>query len=96
MEIKKLSNIPEGHKKSKAFFRDEKGLEKSEKQSFSEHTPKSSILDESKTFQKEATRDGFGKGIVKAGSNKDVVVLDADLAESTRSIKFEEKYPECF
>ena len=92
----KLSNIPEGHKKSEAFFRDEKGLEKSEKQSFSEHTPKSSILDESKTFQKEATRDGFGKGIVKAGSNKDVVVLDADLAESTRSIKFKEKYPKRF
>ena len=37
---------------------------------------------------KEATRDGFGKGIVKAGKNEDVVVLDADLAESTRSIKF--------
>jgi len=46
--------------------------------------------------KKEATRDGFGKGIVKAGMNKDVVVLDADLAESTRSIKFEEKYPERF
>jgi transketolase len=44
----------------------------------------------------EATRDGFGKGIVKAGKNKDVVVLDADLAESTRSIKFKEKYPERF
>jgi len=44
----------------------------------------------------EATRDGFGKGIVKAGMNKDVVVLDADLAESTRSIKFQEKYPERF
>jgi len=45
---------------------------------------------------KEATRDGFGKGIVKAGENKDVVVLDADLAESTRSIKFKEKFPERF
>lgn len=44
----------------------------------------------------EATRDGFGKGIVKAGKNKDVVVLDADLAESTRSIKFKEHYPERF
>jgi len=44
----------------------------------------------------EATRDGFGKGIVKAGKNKDVVVLDADLAESTKSIKFKEKYPERF
>ncbi len=44
----------------------------------------------------EATRDGFGRGIVKAGENKDVVVLDADLAESTRSIKFGEKYPDRF
>jgi len=44
----------------------------------------------------EATRDGFGKGIVQAGKNKDVVVLDADLAESTKSIKFKEKYPERF
>ena len=46
--------------------------------------------------KKEATREGFGRGIVKAGENKDVVVLDADLAESTRSIKFKEKYPERF
>ncbi len=44
----------------------------------------------------EATRDGFGKGIVKAGKNKNVVVLDADLAESTKSIKFKEHYPERF
>ncbi|MBW2975803.1 transketolase family protein [Candidatus Woesearchaeota archaeon] len=44
----------------------------------------------------EATRDGFGKGIVKAGKNHDVVVLDADLAESTRSIQFKEAYPERF
>src|SRR3989338_4934472 len=44
----------------------------------------------------EATRDGFAKGIVKAGENKNVVVLDADLAESTRSIKFQEKYPDRF
>ncbi|MBW2989472.1 transketolase family protein [Candidatus Woesearchaeota archaeon] len=44
----------------------------------------------------EATRDGFGKGIAKAGKNKDVVVLDADLAESTRSIKFKDAYPERF
>lgn len=44
----------------------------------------------------EATRDGFGKGIVRAGENKNVVVLDADLAESTRSIKFAEKYPDRF
>lgn len=46
--------------------------------------------------KQEATRDGFGKGIVKAGENKNVVVLDADLAESTRSMKFGEKYPNRF
>ena len=47
-------------------------------------------------MENEATRDGFGKGIVKAGENKNVVVLDADLAESTRSRKFGEKYPKRF
>ncbi|MBW2979962.1 transketolase family protein [Candidatus Woesearchaeota archaeon] len=46
--------------------------------------------------EKKATRDGYGIGLVEAGKNKDVVALDADLAESTRSIKFAEKYPERF
>ncbi len=44
----------------------------------------------------KATRDGYGKGLVEAGKNKNVVALDADLAESTRSIMFAEKYPERF
>jgi transketolase len=44
----------------------------------------------------EATRDGFGRGIVKAGENKSVVVLDADLAESTKSLQFMKKYPNRF
>jgi transketolase len=44
----------------------------------------------------KATRDGYGTGLVEAGKNKNVVALDADLAESTRSIKFAEKYPERF
>lgn len=44
----------------------------------------------------KATRDGYGEGLVEAGKNKNVVALDADLAESTRSIKFAEKYPERF
>lgn len=51
---------------------------------------------EQKELKLEATRDGFARGIVKAGENKDVVVLDADLAESTRSIKFKEKFPARF
>ena len=40
-------------------------------------------------------RDGFGKGVVELGEkNKDVLVLCADLAESTRSHWFKEKFPE--
>jgi transketolase len=43
------------------------------------------------------TRDGYGKGLVKAGEkNKNVVVLCADLTESTRSLWFKEKFPERF
>lgn len=42
-----------------------------------------------------ATRDGFGKALLELGeTNKDVVVLCADLAESTRVLAFKEKYPE--
>ena len=41
------------------------------------------------------TRDGFGKALLALGeTNKDVVVLCADLAESTRVHWFKEKYPE--
>lgn len=46
--------------------------------------------------EKRATRDGFGKAIAEMGRDKDIVVLDADLSESTRSAKFKEKYPERF
>ena len=45
--------------------------------------------------EKAPTRDGFGKGLVDAGEKDDrVVVLCADLAESTRSHWFKEKFPE--
>lgn len=41
------------------------------------------------------TRDGFGKGLLELGEkNPDVVVLCADLAESTRVLAFKEKWPE--
>ncbi len=41
------------------------------------------------------TRDGFGKGLLELGeTNPEVVVLCADLAESTRVLPFKEKYPE--
>ncbi|MBI2465978.1 MAG: transketolase family protein [Candidatus Sungbacteria bacterium] len=43
------------------------------------------------------TRDGYGEGLVLAGEkNKDVVVLCADLTESTRSLAFQKKFPERF
>src|SRR3989338_6899145 len=44
-----------------------------------------------------ATRDGYGKGVVEAGEKDErVVVLCADLTESTRSHWFAEKFPERF
>ncbi len=43
------------------------------------------------------TRNGYGEGLVKAGEeNKSVVVLCADLTESTRSEAFAKKFPERF
>jgi transketolase len=43
------------------------------------------------------TRDGYGHGLVELGAaNPNVVVLDADLAKSTRSDWFQAKYPERF
>jgi len=36
--------------------------------------------------RKESTRDGFGKALLALGeSNKDVVVMSADLTESVRA-----------
>ncbi|MCX7781760.1 MAG: transketolase family protein [Negativicutes bacterium] len=43
------------------------------------------------------TRDGYGNGLVELGAtNPDVIVLDADLAKSTRSDWFANKYPDRF
>ena len=43
------------------------------------------------------TRDGFGTGTIEAGkSNENVVVLCADLAESTRAEWFEKEFPDRF
>ncbi len=45
----------------------------------------------------EPTRNGYGYGLVAAGEeNSNVVVLCADLTESTRSHWFAEKFPERF
>ncbi len=47
--------------------------------------------------KQKATRDGFGNALVELGStNKDVVVLTADLSESTRTEEFEKKFKERF
>lgn len=44
-----------------------------------------------------AIRDAFGKALLELGKeNKDVVVLDADLASSTRAIYFAKEYPDRF
>ncbi len=54
------------------------------------------ILDRSK-LEMAPTRDGYGKGLVEAGEKDErVVVLCADLTESTRSLWFAEKFPERF
>ena len=45
----------------------------------------------------KAIRDGAGEGLVLAGGkNRDVVVVSADLAESTRVQDFADKFPERF
>jgi transketolase len=47
--------------------------------------------------EKIPTRDGFGHGLVELGAaNKDVVVLCADISDSTRAQWFADKYPERF
>lgn len=44
-----------------------------------------------------STRDGFGEGLVELGKvNKDIVVLSADLTESTRAAWFKKEFPDRF
>lgn len=48
-------------------------------------------------IEKKPTRDGFGTGTVEAGKqNENVVVLCADLTESTRAEWFQKEFPERF
>ncbi|HEX8591580.1 MAG TPA: transketolase C-terminal domain-containing protein [Candidatus Paceibacterota bacterium] len=50
-----------------------------------------------KNIERKPTRDGFGTGIVEAGkADPNVVVLCADLKESTRSDWFEKEFPDRF
>lgn len=54
------------------------------------------LFDEKK-LKMVATRDGFGEGLVLVGEeNENVVVLSADLVESTRAEAFAKKFPERF
>ncbi|HRH55867.1 MAG TPA: transketolase C-terminal domain-containing protein [Candidatus Paceibacterota bacterium] len=51
----------------------------------------------SSDIEQKPTRDGFGLGTVEAGkSNPNVVVLCADLKESTRAEWFEKEFPDRF
>jgi transketolase len=46
---------------------------------------------------KIATREAYGKALVKLGAeNKDIVVLDADLSKSTQTALFAKEFPERF
>jgi transketolase len=46
---------------------------------------------------KIATRDAYGEKLVELGSKyKDIVVLDADLAKSTKTILFKKNFPDRF
>lgn len=48
-------------------------------------------------MEMKPTRDGYGQGLLELGkSNPQVVVLDADLAKSTRSDWFMKEYPDRF
>ena len=43
-----------------------------------------------------ATREAYGNTLVELKNNKDVVVLDADLAHATKTLKFSQECPEHF
>lgn len=51
----------------------------------------------SDTMEKIATRDSYGNALKElAAENKDIVVLDADLAAATKTAIFKKAYPERF
>jgi len=45
---------------------------------------------------KIATREAYGDALVEFGAKYDIVVLDADLAEATKTVKFKKAYPDRF
>lgn len=46
--------------------------------------------------EKIATREAYGDALVEFGAKYDIVVLDADLAEATKTVKFKKAYPDRF
>lgn len=46
--------------------------------------------------EKKATREAYGKALVELAEKYDYVVLDADLAEATKTVMFKKQYPERF
>jgi transketolase len=54
-------------------------------------------LFDSEKIKQIPTRNGYGEGLIEAGKiNKNVVVLCADLTDSTRSGMFKKKFPDRF
>lgn len=48
-------------------------------------------------MEKIATRDAYGKALARLGeTNEKIVVLDADLSKSTKTVDFAKKFPERF
>ncbi len=47
-------------------------------------------------MSKMPTREAYGKALVNLGKDNDFLVLDADLAEATKTMLFKETYPERF
>ena len=59
--------------------------------------PQAKLIEDLSKPEMIPTRDGFGRGLVEAGEKDErIVVLCADLTESTRSHWFAEKFPERF
>ena len=47
-------------------------------------------------MEKKATRESYGAALAELGDKYDFVVLDADLAEATKTGMFKKKFPERF
>lgn len=54
------------------------------------------LLPNWRTPELKAIREGVGEGLVRIGSDERVVVVSADLAGSTKVVKFAEAYPDRF